>query len=273
MQQVGANAYAETEKRGCNFGFVTTTEGVVMIDTPQLPRDAVAWRETVAAQGPVRYIINTEPHGDHVTGNFFFEGVVIAQGGTRRALEGFSVKDLRERMALMDPESVPLLEGYELKRPAITFGNRLTLHLGQHTFELVHLPGHTASETAVHIPEERLLFTGDNIFYRTQPFFHEADPFAWLESLKKLGAYDVHIIVPGHGAVCDKQALGEMATLINDWLEAVRAAIAKGMSREDAARTISLLDRAPMGPGMEAFGPELQRMNVERLYDLLSVGR
>ena len=273
MQQVGSNAYAETEKRGCNFGFVATTEGVVMIDTPQLPRDAITWRETVAAQGPVRYIINTEPHGDHVTGNFFFEGVVIAQGGTRRALDGFSVKDLHERMALMDPESVPLLKGYQLKRPAITFGNRLTLHLGQHTFELVHLPGHTASETAVHIPEERLLFTGDNIVYRTQPFFHEADPFVWLESLDKLQTYDVDVIVPGHGAVCDKQALGEMATLINDWLQAVRSAMAEGLSREEAARTISLLDRAPMGLGMEAFGRELQRMNVDRLYDLLSRGR
>jgi cyclase len=88
MQQVRPNAYAETEKRGCNFGFVTTTEGVVMIDTPQLPRDAIAWRETVAAHGPVRYIINTEPHGDHVTGNFFFRGRRHRPGGHKTRPRG-----------------------------------------------------------------------------------------------------------------------------------------------------------------------------------------
>ena len=65
MQQITDNVFAETGFRGCNPSFVVTSEGVVMIDTPQMPVDAVKWHDEIARHGPVRYLINTEPHGDH----------------------------------------------------------------------------------------------------------------------------------------------------------------------------------------------------------------
>ena len=135
---------------------------------------------------------------------------------------------------------------------------------------MIHLPGHTASEIAVYIPEERLVFTSDNVFYKIQTWFHEADPEAWLESLRRLGELDVDVIVPGHGEVCDKGYLGEQAAFIEDWIAAVRDAIKRGLSKEQAQAEISFLDRYPMGQGMEAVGPIVQQMNVARLYDLLT---
>jgi len=60
MQKITDNVYAETGFRGCNPGFVITTEGVVMIDTPQLPTDAIRWRDEIAKHGSVRYLINTD---------------------------------------------------------------------------------------------------------------------------------------------------------------------------------------------------------------------
>ena len=75
MERVTDNVYATTDARGCNPGYVVTSKGVVMIDTPQLPTKAVAMREEIAKKGPLRFLINTEHHMDHVFGNFFFAGL------------------------------------------------------------------------------------------------------------------------------------------------------------------------------------------------------
>lgn len=271
MQQITENIYVECYIRGCNPGFVTTSEGVVMIDTPQLPSDAVRWRDTIAEKGEVRYLINTEPHGDHITGNFFFPtATVIAHQGTKERFTIAPLEQLKERMMQTDPDGVRFLEGYRPNPPSIAFTDRLALDVGDHTFELMHLPGHTASEIAVHIPEERVAFTGDNIFYKVQVFLQEADPFAWLESLRKIEELDVDTLIPGHGDVCDKSYIPEMASFIQDWIEAVRGAIRQGMSKEEAMDNISFLERYPMGQGLDAMGPGLQRMNVSNLYDRLS---
>ena len=91
MQKITQNVYVETGFRGCNVGFVVTEEGVVMIDTPQMPSDAVKWHEEVARHGTVRDLINTEPDAEHWTGNYFFEGAVVAHEGTRKAILAASV--------------------------------------------------------------------------------------------------------------------------------------------------------------------------------------
>lgn len=269
MEKIGENIYVETGFRGCNPSFVVTSDGVVMIDSPQNPSNAVQWRDEIKGKGEVKYLINTEPHGDHVTGNFFFPGVVIAQEGTREAvLTSMSAETVRERVQAIDPEGLQYLEGYKVKKPSITFTNRLSLYLGNHTFELIHLPGHTASETAVFIPEERVIFTGDNVFYKTQVFIHQGLPEEWLKSLERIGELDADWIVPGHGQICQKDYLPEQAKFIRDWVGAVKDAISKGMTREEAHQSISFIDRYPMDTGLEAMGEMVQHMNIDRLYDL-----
>ena len=74
-----------------------------MIDTPQFPSDAVKWRQEIAKFGPVLYIINTEPHGDHFSGNHFFEGTVVAHEGTREAILATSVQQYKDMVKQMDP--------------------------------------------------------------------------------------------------------------------------------------------------------------------------
>jgi glyoxylase-like metal-dependent hydrolase (beta-lactamase superfamily II) len=274
MNQVTKNVFVETGYRGCNPGFVVTSEGVVMIDTPQIPRDALAYREIVLKHGKPVYLINTEPHGDHFTGNFFFDAAVcIAQQGTRDAIMKTQLDALKDRIKLQDPGFEPQLGSYRIKLPTITFSQSMRLYVGDHTFELIHLPGHTASETAVFIPEERTIFTGDNIFNRVQTFLHEALPKEWLKSLKTLKTFEADHYIPGHGEVCTKAYLKKQASFIKEWIAAIKEAIQKGWSLEEAQQRISFLDRYPMGQGLEAFGPELQKMNVARLYSLATNGQ
>ena len=58
MLQLTSNVFVETQIRGCNHGFVTTSEGVVMIDSPQKPSDALKLKAEIAKHGELRYIIN-----------------------------------------------------------------------------------------------------------------------------------------------------------------------------------------------------------------------
>jgi cyclase len=273
MQQVTANIFVETGYRGCNPGFVVTDEGVVLIDTPQIPKDALAYREQIHRYGKPYCLINTESHGDHFTGNFFFDVPVLAQRETREAILRADAEALKDRIRLLDPDFAPQLENYRIRVPNIVFEKTLHLYLGGLTITLLHLPGHTAGETAVYIPEARTVFTGDNIFHQTQVFLHEAWPREWLASLETLKKLEADYYIPGHGEVCGKAYLDEQATFIRDWIGAVKEAREKGWTLEEARERISFLDRYPMGPGMEAFGRELQKMNVNRLYALAEEGR
>jgi cyclase len=263
----------ETGYRGCNPGFVTTSEGVVMIDTPQLFGDAMTYRDIVKRHGRIVYLINTEPHGDHYIGNYFFDAIGIAHEGARSAILQVQAEALKERIKMMDPNAGPYLTDYEIKAPTVPFKTAMTIHLGRHTFELFHLPGHTASETAVFVPEERVVFTGDNIFFEVQTFLQEAWPNEWLESLEFLKTLPVDYFIPGHGEVCTVDYIDKQAAFIKEWIAAVKGAVKQGWSLEEAQKRISFLDRFPMGQGLEAFGPELQKINVARLYALAKNGQ
>ncbi len=269
MQKISENAYAETKFQGCNPGFVVTSEGVVMIDTPQMPADAIKWRDEIAKHGPVRYLINTEPHGDHFTGNYFFEGIVVAHEGSREAILAASVEQLKERLKQLASDSLVLLEGYSYRPPSITLSERLTLYVGEHTFKLIHVPGHSPFQVAVFIPEERVVFTSDNVFYKVQAWLHQALPYEWLESLKQIGELEADVLVPGHGEICDRSYIPEMSAFIQAWIDTVAEAIDKGMSLQEAQEKISLLDRYPMESGSEPMAEMVQRMNVARLYEVL----
>src|SRR5687767_15978920 len=92
MEQLTANVFVETELKGANHGIVTTSDGIVLVDTPHKPSDAMRLKGEIEGRGRLRYIINTEPHGDHWTGNAFFNVPVIAQQGVRTRILGTDLK-------------------------------------------------------------------------------------------------------------------------------------------------------------------------------------
>lgn len=271
LEKISNNVYAETGFRGCNPGFVVTREGVVMIDTPQMPADALGWRDVIAKHGTVRYLINTEPHGDHFTGNCFFKGTVVAHEGTRAAIMAATanVEQVKERLAQASPELSSQLKGFSYRLPTITLSERMTLYVGDHTFQLINMPGHTPYQVAVFIPEERVVFTSDNIFCRVQAFLQQALPYEWLESLKQLEELEADVLIPGHGSVCDRSYIPEMRSVIQSWIDAVTQAIEEGLTVEEAQDKITDIDPYPVEGGIEAMSRQLPRINVARLYQVL----
>jgi len=297
MKQITANVYAEDQFsvpplcRGGNWGFLVTPEGIVMIDTPMVPRTAIKWRDDIAKRGEVRYIINTHHHVDHITGNYFFQGTVISHKGVKElftapvtSVVGSERIDevikigqgilgyIRLLVGEHDSESLPLLEDYQLKAPTITFSEKLNLYIGKHTIELIHLPGHTQAHIGAYIHQEKVLFAGDNFTNGTQPSLAHSYPLEWVESLRKIENMDVDFVVPGHGEACDKRKVREFRLFIQECIDMVREAAKQGMSKEEAADRISfeaLYPRKQRGLAVHP-GSGMQRRNVLRFYEMLS---
>ena len=268
MQQLTSNVFVETQVRGCNFGYVTTSDGIVMIDSPHKPSVAMKVKAEIESKGQLRYIINTEPHGDHWTGNAFFDVPVIAHEGVRTRILNTNMEEHVARVAAFGPEEPKLLEGYKANVPIITFKNGMTMHVGDHTFQMIHMPGHTLYQAAILVKEEGVVFTSDNIFRGVQTWLHEANPDLWLVALESLRNLDENIFVPGHGEICDKGYLDEQGSFIMEWEEYVKDGINQGMTKDEAVANLTkMTDRYPMDVEQDGMAPTVMRMNTANLYD------
>jgi cyclase len=158
MKQLTADVFVETGLRGANHGLVTTSDGVVLIDTPHKPTDALRLRAEVERRGRLRYIVNTEPHGDHWTGNAFFDAPVVAHEGVRSRILGTDLAAHVARVSSFGPDEGQHLEGYRPNAPVITFRDEMTLHVGDHIFRLVSMPGHTPYQAAVIVEQEGVAY-------------------------------------------------------------------------------------------------------------------
>ena len=285
MQKVTANVYTDTTLRGCNPSFVVTNDGVVVIDTPQLPTKAVAMRKEAERHGPIRYLINTEHHVDHIFGNYYFKGAgtVIAH---RRLDENFMVvgPDLdpfdyaKEAIPTDDPEGAkifPERDEYfkDPNRPSVTFTGDVTLRVGHQVFELIHTPGHTPGQVTVFIPQERVVFTGDTIFSECQTWLLTSNVDEWLAALDRIRELDFDHLVPGHGPVTTKAYLDIQRSVLMEWVTAVAVAIAKGWSRDEVIDRINFRERWPVDIGQGYMMDHIQTKNAASLYDKLIAGR
>lgn len=267
--QFTSNVYIEIGWPGANVGYVTTEDGLVMIDTPRLPTDAIKWRKQIESKGNVKYLINTESHDDHFFSDFFFEAPVVAHNKTREAILATDINHVLEVIANDDPDSKPLISDYKVNIPCITFSEQLTLYVGKHSFRLIHLPGHCSGQTAVFVPEEKVVFTGDNVSHKIQGFLHEAEPYNWLESLNRLSELEVDYIVPGHGEACDKSFLKEQAEFVQECIDKMKKAIEQGWTKEECLSKVSF-ERYPLDAGIGAWGQVLLQMSVSHMYDIMS---
>jgi len=273
MRQLTDHVFVETGLRGSNHGIVTTAEGVVLIDGPHKPSDALRLKAEIERRGHLRYILNTEPHGDHWTSNAFFDAPVVAHEGVRRRILDTDLAEHVARVATFGPDEPALLHGYRPRPPIITFRDEMTLHVGEQTIRMIHMRGHTAYQAAILIEEEGVVFTSDNVFCNVHTWLQEADPELWLQALDDLRALPADTLVPGHGPVCDKRYLVEQGAFIREWVDYVGGAVRRELTRDECVATLTALtDRYPMDVEQDGMAPRVMRMNVANLYDWLTSG-
>ena len=280
MEQVTSNIFTETKIRGCNPSIVFTKAGPVFIDTAQWLTKLLEMIAFAESRGPVQFLINTEPHIDHIFGNHWFAGKCPIIAHEKLIDEFFLVPGEMDGydysvdvLTRQDPgglKDMPSRGDYIVNTPQVTFSDRMSLNVGDHTFLLYHTPGHADSQIAVHVPQERAVFVGDTIFAGCQIWLHSANIPQLIDSLRFLYTLDVDHVIPGHGPVVKKECILEQIAFIHEWLSAVGRGMAKGWTVDECVSRISFADRCKVDIGQDEMMEYIQRTNVIKCFNYLS---
>jgi cyclase len=188
-----------------NAGIIVTSEGVVLVDSGHNPTDSRAVMEAVRKLTPlpVRYLIDTEVHGDHTTGHYVFSppAVVINHAGAGEAMRQGYRPERMPNLIQRSPEMAEAAQGYRLVPPQIEYNDKLTIHLGGKTIEVLYLKNvHSEADSAVWLPEDRVLFSASvavpNQINILRPFVTIPD---MLNAMRMLKGLNPEVVVPGHG--------------------------------------------------------------------------
>jgi cyclase len=248
MQVYKQKIFVETAYLGANVSCVVTEKGLVLIDSPFLPGDAIEWAGKVRNQTgkEIAYQINTDHHFDHVLGNAFTTERIICHERAARGIE--FLKDRESLMRIIDdtfPGSGNLFAAdmgtIEIPSAHLTFKEVLTINMGDATFLLEFVGGHSPGTILVYVPEYRALFTGDNVEAQF-PFFGESRFSVWMGVLKRLLTMDIDLVVPGHGAVGGKELIENYLTFFQHMEKEVKAFRSEGLSIDQMIKKSTMID-------------------------------
>lgn len=273
MEKIKENIYVETDFLGCNPSFVVTSQGLVMIDTPQKPTEALKWKKEIQNFGEVTYIIDTDHHQDHAIGNYFFGGDIIVHEGTRMELlaEG-KVKQYLQWMEMIEPQSKSLMENYFVRKPKITYQDKMKIFLGDEIFELTYVKSHTRYETLIFMPRQKVVFVGDTVCTNGIPTLWESYLPEWLEALQLLKGMDFEVLVPGHGKVGNKDSVTQFHRELSQVIYRVIEKMDKGHSKETVIKEVGYEDNVHLKyppSAKETFSRFIQ-LSIGKIYYALT---
>jgi len=229
---------------------VLTQEGPVIIDACQRPPDTHQLMAGVKklTDKPVRFLIDTEVHNDHSFGHWVFSPpavVINAEGAGAAMQKGFDPKRV-ETLSAESAEMKEAVKGYKMIVPHIEYRNRMTINLGERTFELYYLKNvHSEADTAVWLPKERVLFAASaaNVksFINLRPFVRIQDLLASYKLMKSLNP---EIVVPGHGAVSTTKIFDEYEAFYTLLMKRVGEMAARGKSLDEIKKELKMPEYA-----------------------------
>ncbi len=238
---------ADNQGEICNLGFIVGQEAVAVVDSGGSVAEGRALIAAIRAvtDKPVRYLINTHMHPDHIFGNAAFENtgaIVVGHQNLPRALASrgdYYLQSFRDSMgaALMaDIKIVPptrLIAGEEMLDLG---GRQLTLKAWK--------PAHTDNDLTVFDQQSRTLFTGDLCFIDHLPTM-DGSLRGWMEQLEPLKTIEAKLAVPGHGPVPSKwpEALEVERRYFETLARDIRKSIADGVPMAEAVKTAAQSER------------------------------
>jgi cyclase len=235
LKPLGHNIYAAIDDAkgdaGANAGFIIGDESVLVVDTFENAEAAKLLLAEIRklTQLPIKFVVNTHYHLDHVAGNSIFtkEGaVVLAHRNVRTWIHTenlkFFAKDIK-------PEERALVEG--LASPAIVYDSDVEIFLGSRRIRVRTFPGHTGGDSVVIIPDTQVTFCGDLFWRNTLPNLIDASTDLWINTLPKItGEFPQGTYVPGHGDVGNAADVNAFRGYLTDVRALVAGPVKEGKS-------------------------------------------
>lgn len=258
-----------------NTGFVIGDDGVAVIDA-SMSVDADGNLGTETAQQtlaairtitklPVRFVINTHYHLDHVGGNAVFVdagAIVLAHRNVRRWIHS-------EHLRLLNKDTKPQTRAFmeALLSPTVTYDQSVDLHLGSRTIRVQSFPGHTGGDSVVLIPDAKIVFTGDLFWRDIVPTLVDASTKPLIDTLDTIAKNEPDAtFVPGHGEVGNAKDVASFREYLVTLRTLVSDAQAVGKSGEALADAVmpGLSDRYSRWNGFEyAARPNILETDAE----------
>lgn len=241
-----------------NAGFVVDGDDALVVDTMTFPQMARQLRDHVERRGATpKLVLNTHPHIDHVGGNAVFADAgapVVAHPVIARTVEATGLP-----VAIFDA-FMPAFRGefakIDLHPPVPLTDDEAALPRGAQLRSYV--PAHTAPDTAVWLPGDGVLFTGDLCFFGVAPLAIQGLLSTWVAALDDLIALEPRAVVPGHGPVGTVDDMRTVRDHLASVLDAGRRAVADGVALDDA------YDDLDLGPVAGWIELERVKPNLER---------
>ena len=198
-----------------NVGLVVGAEGALVIDTRATTEEAEQLREHIRelTDAPVKWVVNTHAHFDHVVGNSVFTDATVYLHENAAAEEDLS---------------------------GTTFSVAKVIELGDRRVELLHLgTGHTSGDTVAVVPDVDVVFVGDLVEESAPPSYgDDSFPLEWPDTLGRvLGILSENTkVVPGHGAVVDVEFVRNQADDLGTVANTISGLHHAGTSLENALK-------------------------------------
>ena len=221
--------------RGGNIAVSSGEDGVFIIDDQLKPlTDQLLAAIRQVSDQPIRFVINTHYHGDHVGGNEAIGksgAVIIAHDNIHQRMSADQFNHFwNETTPAWPKESLPV----------VTFNDQVTLHLNGEAVKVAHVPhGHTDGDSIVHFPASNVLHMGDIYFNGLYPYI-DLDGGGSIQGM--IAAVELGIsladeetqVIPGHGPMSNLQGLTEYHAFLTAARDNVQGLIDQGMSLDQA---------------------------------------
>ena len=269
--ELETGVYARLHEGLTNAGIIVGDDSVLVIDSLRVPsfaRDLIQDVKKITEK-PIGFVIDTHSHWDHSWGNEEFPEATII-GHKNCYAEMIDVEANEQWRTKVTSSDDPWSEECHLVNitpPNMTFETSMQLYFGGRELDLKYFGrAHTSGDIYIHLPKEKIVFTGDVAQDGGVPYLGDCYPKDWPDTDNLLASLPIEQFMSGHGPIGDHNALVEAKDFIHALVDSTKNAIGDGQDSVQASKSVinELSQKYGEWRGFDRIGE-----NLSSVYDKL----